>query len=67
MDMFKENVHSTEYFPTVKEVTDFKNEHWEDKIMKTKMLDGNVFSYLKPEGMISLRLSHPEHASSFDR
>jgi hypothetical protein len=67
MDMFKEYVPSTEYFPTVKEVTDFKNQYWEDKIMKTEMLDGNVFSYLKPEGMISLRLSHPEHAFSFDR
>ena len=67
MDMFKEYVPPTEYFPTVKEVTDFKNEYWEEKIMKTEMLDGNVFSYLKPEGMISLRLSHPDHALSFDR
>ena len=50
MDMFKEYVPPTEYFPTVKEVTDFKNEFWEEKIMKTEMLDGNVFSYLNQKG-----------------
>ena len=65
--MFREYVPDHEYFPTLKEVTDFKNEYWEEKILKTEMLDENVFTYLKPEGMISLRLSHPKHAFSFDR
>ena len=67
MDMFREYVPKNEYFPTVKEVTDFKNEFWEEKILKTEMLEENVFTYLKPEGMISMRLSHPKHAFSFDR
>ena len=56
MDMFREYVPKNEYFPTVKEVTDFKNEFWEEKILKTEMLEENVFTYLKPEGMISMRL-----------
>ena len=67
MDIFSVYVPDSEYFPTLKEVTEFKNSYWEEKILKTELLGDNVFSYLKPEGMISMRLSHPEHALSFDR
>ena len=35
--------------------------------MTTDIFEENVFSYLKPEGIISMRLAHPEHALSFDR
>ena len=66
MDLFREYVPATEYFPTLKEITEFKNEYWEDKIMTTDILEENVFSYLKPEGIISMRLAHPEHALSFE-
>ena len=67
MDIFRVYVPDTEYFPTMKEVTEFKNDFWEDKILRNEILGENVFSYLKPEGMISMRLSHPEHVLLFDR
>ena len=30
-------------------------------------LDGNVFCYLSPAGLVALRLSNPRHCLSFDR
>ena len=67
MDLFREYVPSNEYFPTLSEVIEFKNQYWEDKILRTELLGENVFSFLKPEGIASMRLSHPQHALSFDR
>lgn len=67
MDSFREYVPSNEYFPTLSEVIEFKNQYWEDKILRTELLGENVFSFLKPEGIASMRLSHPQHALSFDR
>jgi len=67
MVMFKEYVPATEYFPTVQEVLELENEYWKAKALRTENLDGNIFTYLKPDGMISMRLSHPDHSLKFDR
>ena len=66
MDILKIYVPLAEYFPTFREVADFKFEHWESKIFESRVEDGNVFSFLHP-GIIAMRLANPVLSKSFDR
>ena len=54
MDMFRSYVPEGEYFPSFKEVVYFKFDFWEDKILETKVMDSNVFTFLRPEGMLAV-------------
>jgi hypothetical protein len=67
LDVFKMYVPETEYFPSFDDVVHFKHEFWEEKILESRVLDENVWSFLRPEGIIALRLSHPVFSKSFDR
>ena len=62
MDVLKIYVADTEYFPSFNDIVNFKFDYWENNIIVTRETEGNVFTFLKPEGMISLRLAHPVHA-----
>ena len=67
MEILQIYVPRTEYFPTFLKVVNFKNKFWEGKLLETKEMDGNIFTFLRPEGMIALRLANPKHALEFDR
>ena len=67
MDILKIYVQDSEYFPTVQEVIQFRNEFWESKLFESRVEDSNVFSFLRPEGVIAMRLSNPALTKSFDR
>ena len=67
MDIFRIYVPQSEYFPTLLEVVNFRFDFWEQKIFQTRVEGENVFSYLKPEGLIAMRLAHPKLSKSFDR
>ena len=55
--MFRSYVPEGEYFPSFKV----------DKILETKVMDSNVFTFLRPEVMLAMRLSNPIHAFAFDK
>ena len=67
LDILRVYVPVTEYFPTMDDVVNFKNEFWESKIFETRIDQGNVFSFLRPEGMVALRLGNPVLSGLFDR
>ena len=67
MDILKVYVGDTEYFPSFAEVVNFKEDYWEDKIFETRLDEGNVFSFLRPEGVIAMRLGNPIFTKSFSR
>ena len=67
MDILKIYVPPSEYFPSLQEIVNFTNDHWESKLFESRIEDGNVFSFLRPEGLISMRLANPVLANSFDR
>ena len=58
---------SGEHFPSLDEIVNFRYEYWEAKIFETRIDQENVFSFLKPEGIIAMRLANPVLAKSFDR
>ena len=45
MDILKIYVQDSEYFPTVQEVIQFRNEFWESKLFESRVEDSNVFSF----------------------
>ena len=57
-DGHTEDLHS-EVFPT-DQVVHFKNEYFESKIFETRLGEENVFSFLKPEGIIAMRLANKQ-------
>ena len=67
LDVFKIYVPETEYFPSFDDVVHFKFEFWEERILESRVLGDNVWTFLKPEGIIALRLSHSVFSKSFDR
>ena len=67
MDIFRIYVTVDEYFPSVQEVINFSFEFWENKIFQSKVDAENILSFLRPEGMIAMRLANPLLALSFDR
>jgi len=67
LDVFRLYVPEEEYMPTMEDVVEYKNEFWERKLYETRNEDGNVLSFLRPEGMISLRMGNPKLSSLFDR
>ena len=67
MDIMKMYVPATEYFPTIKEVIDFTFDYWHNKILETRIDEGNVLAFLRPEGILAMRLSNPIQSLTFDR
>ena len=67
MDIMKVYVPKTEFFPTIDQVVKFTHEHWYNRILETRIDQGNVFTFLRPEGILAMRMANPIQSKSFDR